>query len=237
MLDPGHGGQDQGAHGPRGLLEKRAALEIALDVGARLKAAGFHVDYTRKTDTFIPLWDRAQLANKDGDDLFVSIHLNASRSRSARGSEVYFLSLGQGDDDEVAAEENAGAGPGPEGTEGVVASILDDLAQKAYLQDSERLAVDIQNALNRQAGIRERGVKQAPFAVLRSAAMPAVLVEAAFISNPREERKLRNPRFVDRVAEAVVQGIRRYVAAGNGTVRRKAILGPREARLRRRISR
>lgn len=228
MLDPGHGGQDQGAHGPRGLLEKRAALEIALDVGARLKAAGFRVDYTRDNDTFIPLWDRAKKANKDGDDLFISLHLNAARARSARGSEVYFLSLGQGDNDELAAEENASAGAKPaSGSDGVVASILDDLAQQAYLQDSERLAVDIQNALNRLAGIKERGVKQAPFIVLRGAAMPAVLVEAAFISNPREERKLRNPRFVDRVADAIVQGIRRYIAAGNGTVRRRAIEGPR----------
>ena len=140
---------------------------------------------------------------------------------------MYFLSLGQGDDDEVAAEENAGADAHPAaGPEGVVASILDDLAQKAYLQDSERLAVDIQTELNRLAGIKERGVKQAPFIVLRGAAMPAVLVETAFISNPREEQKLRDPRFVAKVASAITQGIRRYIAAGNGTVRRRAIEGP-----------
>ncbi|HEX9081393.1 MAG TPA: N-acetylmuramoyl-L-alanine amidase [Holophagaceae bacterium] len=229
MLDPGHGGDDRGAHGPKGLAEKNAALAIAKAVGAKLQAAGFQVDFTRDDDTFIPLWDRAKKANEDGDDLFISLHLNAARARSARGSEVYFLSLGQGDDDEVAATENAGAerGPAASGPESVVASILDDLAQKAYLQDSERLAVDIQNELNRLAGIKERGVKQAPFVVLRGAAMPAVLVETAFISNPREERKLRDPKFVAKVADAITLGIRRYFAAGNGTVRRRAVEGPK----------
>ena len=229
MLDPGHGGEDRGAHGPKGLSEKAAALEIARAVGAKLEAAGFRVDYTRDDDTFIPLWDRAKKANEEGADLFLSLHLNAARARAARGSEVYFLSLGQGDDDELAAAENAGAGMGPGGSgpDSVVASILDDLAQKAYLQDSERLAVAIQNQLNRLAGIKERGVKQAPFIVLRGAAMPAVLVETAFISNPREEQKLKDPKFVAKVGDAIAQGIRRYFAAGNGTVRRRAVEGPK----------
>lgn len=229
MLDPGHGGDDRGAHGPKGLAEKAAALEIARAVAVRLEAAGFQVAFTRDDDTFIPLWDRAKLANEDGADLFVSLHLNAARARAARGSEVYFLSLGQGDDDELAAAENAGAGMGPSAgsPDSVVASILDDLAQKAYLQDSERLAVAIQNQLNRLAGIKERGVKQAPFIVLRGAAMPAVLVETAFISNPREEQKLKDPKFVAKVGDAIAQGIRRYFAAGNGTVRRRAVEGPK----------
>lgn len=229
MLDPGHGGEDRGAHGPKGLAEKAAALEIARAVAPKLEAAGFQVDFTREDDTFIPLWDRARKANEEGADLFISLHLNAARARAARGSEVYFLSLGQGDDDELAAAENAGAGmgPGAPGPDSVVASILDDLAQKAYLQDSERLAVAIQNQLNRLAGIKERGVKQAPFIVLRGAAMPAVLVETAFISNPREEQKLKDPKFVAKVGDAIAQGVRRYFAAGNGTVRRRAVEGPK----------
>ena len=228
MLDPGHGGEDRGAHGPKGLSEKAAALQIARAVGAKLEAAGFQVAFTRDDDTFIPLWDRAKEANEQGADLFISLHLNAARARAARGSEVYFLSLGQGDDDEVVAAENAGAGASPApGPDSVVASILDDLAQKAFLQDSERLAVAIQNQLNRLAGIKERGVKQAPFIVLRGAAMPAVLVETAFISNPREEQKLKDAKFVAKVGDAITQGIRRYFAAGNGTVRRRAVEGPR----------
>jgi len=226
MVDPGHGGDDGGARGTKGLKEKAAALELARAVGAKLEAAGFEAAFTRDDDTFIPLWDRAKAANAQGADLFISLHLNAARAKAARGSEVYFLSLGRGEDDEVVAAENAGAGSGPGGPDSVVASILDDLAQKAFLQDSERLAVAIQGQLNRMAGIRERGVKQAPFIVLRGAAMPAVLVEAAFISNPKEEVKLKDPTFRARVADAITLGVRRYFAETNGIVRRRAAEGP-----------
>ena len=227
MVDPGHGGEDGGAKGFKGLKEKTAALEIARAVGAKLDAAGFEAVYTRDDDTFIPLWDRARAANAQGSDLFLSLHLNAARAKAARGSEVYFLSLGQGEDDEVVAAENAGAGSAPGSPDSVVASILDDLAQKAFLQDSERLAVAIQAQLNRLAGIKERGVKQAPFIVLRGAAMPAVLVEVAFISNPKEEAKLNDPAFRTKVADAITLGVRRYFAETNGSVRRKAVEGPK----------
>ena len=184
MLDPGHGGDDGGAKGTKGLKEKTAAMELARVVAAKLKEAGFEAAFTRENDSFIPLWDRAKAANDQGADLFISLHLNAARAKAARGSEVYFLSLGKGEDDEVAAAENAGAGSAQGGSDNVLASILDDLAQKAFLQDSERLAVAIQGQLNHLAGIKERGVKQAPFIVLRGAAMPAILVEVAFFSNP-----------------------------------------------------
>ena len=226
MVDPGHGGDDGGAKGFKGLKEKTAALELARAVGAKLDAAGFEAVYTRDDDTFIPLWDRARAANAQGADLFLSLHLNAARAKAARGSEVYFLSLGQGTDDEVVEAENAGAGSAPGSPDSVVASILDDLAQKAFLQDSERLAVAIQGQLNRLAGIKERGVKQAPFIVLRGAAMPAVLVEVAFISNPKEEAKLKDPAFLARVADAITLGVRRYFAETNGSVRRRTVGGP-----------
>ncbi|WP_285577338.1 N-acetylmuramoyl-L-alanine amidase family protein [Geothrix limicola] len=226
MVDPGHGGDDGGAKGTKGLKEKAAALEIGRAVAAKLQAAGFEPLFTREDDTFIPLWDRAKAANAQGADLFISLHLNAARAKAARGSEVYFLSLGQGDDDEVAATENAGAGAAPGAEDSVVASILDDLAQKAFLQDSERLAVAIQGQLNRLAGIKERGVKQAPFVVLRGAAMPAVLVEVAFISNPKEEEKLKDAAFRAKVADAITLGVRRYFAQANGGVRRRMVGGP-----------
>jgi N-acetylmuramoyl-L-alanine amidase len=222
MVDPGHGGEDGGARGTHGLKEKAAALDLALAVGAKLEAAGFEAVYTREDDTFVPLWERAGAANAQGADLFLSLHLNAARAKAARGSEVYFLSLGQGEDDEVVLAENAGAGAAPGSPDSVVASILDDLAQKAFLQDSERLAVAIQGQLNRLAGIKERGVKQAPFIVLRGAAMPAVLVEVAFISNPKEEVKLNDPAFRAKVAEAITLGVRRYFAETSGSVRRRA---------------
>jgi len=226
MVDPGHGGDDGGAKGPKGLKEKAAALEIGQAVAARLEAAGFQALLTRDDDTFIPLWDRARVANAQGADLFISLHLNAARAKAARGSEVFFLSLGKGDDEDVVAVENAGAGAAPPSADSVVASILDDLAQKAFLQDSERLAVAVQGQLNRLAGIKERGVKQAPFIVLRGAAMPAVLVEVAFISNPKEEEKLKDAAFRAKVAEAITQGVRRYFAETNGSVRRRMVGAP-----------
>lgn len=230
VVDAGHGGEDAGAKGRKGLKEKDAALDLAQDLARSLEGAGFEAILTRRTDVFVPLWERARAANEAGADLFLSLHFNGARARSARGSEVFFLSLDAGDADAaaIAALENAGA-PAQPGPDGVVASILDDLAQKAYLQDSERLAVAIQTQLNRLGGIKERGVKQAPFAVLRGAAMPAVLVEAAFISNPKEEARLKDAAFRRRLAEAVALGVRRFFIAGAAPVRRKAIAGPMAA--------
>jgi len=226
MLDPGHGGEDGGARGAKGLKEKTAALAISRVVGEKLEAAGFEAVFTREDDRLIPLWDRAKAANTQGADLFISLHLNAARARSARGSEVYFLSLGKGDNDELVATENAAAGRNRGNPDSVVAIILDDLAQKAFLQDSERLAVAVQGQLNRLSGIKERGVKQAPFIVLRGAAMPAVLVEVAFISNPREEAKLKEAAFRAKVADAITLGVRRYFAGTDGGVRRRRVGGP-----------
>ena len=223
-LDAGHGGDDTGAKGSKGLLEKDAALAIVKELSLSLGQAGFDVILVRSDDTFIPLWDRAKIANEAGADLFISIHLNAARARTAKGSEVYFLSLDRGDEDaaSVVALENAGAEVRP-GDDSVVASILEDMAQKAYLQDSERLAVAVQLQLNRLGGIKERGVKQAPFVVLRSAAMPAVLVESAFISNRKEEAKLKDKAFLKKLATALTNGVHRYFAGAPGTARRKAI--------------
>jgi N-acetylmuramoyl-L-alanine amidase len=224
-LDAGHGGDDRGAKGRAGLLEKDVALRLAAVLAERLRADGFDPYLTRPGDAFVALWDRAKLANEAGADLFVSLHLNAARARGAKGSEVYFLSLGAGDvDAETLAAENGPAEAVPEkpDPDGVVASILEDLAQKAYLQDSEKLAVEIQLQLNRLGGIKERGVKQAPFVVLKGAAMPAVLVETAFISNPKEEAKLKDPAFIRKVADAIARGIRTYTLEANGGVRRRA---------------
>jgi len=230
FLDPGHGGEDEGAKGHQGLLEKNVALALARELAAQLAAAGLEARLTRSNDTFIPLWDRARLANEAGVDLFISLHLNAARARQAKGSEVFFLSLGAGDPQgaELAAQENGGpASPAP-GSDDIVAGILDDLSQKAYLQDSERLAVAIQAQLNQLDGIRQRGVKQAPFVVLRGAAMPAVLVETAFISNPREESRLKDPQFLRRVAQAIARGVRRFAASGARLARRRPSAGSAE---------
>jgi N-acetylmuramoyl-L-alanine amidase len=227
-IDAGHGGDDRGARGPKGLVEKEAALAIAMELRRNLEAQGFQTVMIRKDDVFVPLWDRAKLANDAGADLFLSLHLNAARARGAKGSEVYFLSLGKGDEDAdaLAALENAGAGQAPV-SENLVEGILDDLAQKAYLKDSERLAVAVLAQLNRLVAIKQRGVKQAPFIVLRGAAMPAVLVESAFISNPKEEQKLKEPGFRRKLAEAITRGIQRFIAEGYVPGRRKAANGSR----------
>ncbi len=223
-LDPGHGGEDEGARGQKGLKEKDVALDLARILRVKLEEAGFEVQLTRETDVLIPVWDRARLANEASADLFISLHLNAYKARAAKGSEVYFLSLDAGDADaaEIAALENEGAAPVVT-PDSLVASILDDMAQKAFLQDSEKLAIEVQNQLNRLGGIKERGVKQAPFAVLRSAAMPAVLLEALFISNPKEEAKLKDPDFQVKVAEAIRDGIQSYLTAVGATPKRKAL--------------
>ena len=224
-LDAGHGGDDIGAKGAKGLLEKDAALSIVKELSVSLGKAGFDVVLVRSDDTFIPLWDRAKIANEAGADIFISIHLNAARARTAKGSEVYFLSLDRGDEDaaSVAALENASAGerPGADANS-VVAGILEDMAQEAFLQSSERLAVAVQLQLNRLGGIKERGVKQAPFVVLRGAAMPAVLVESAFISNRKEEVKLKDKAFRKKLAAALTSGIRGYFSGAAVTARRKA---------------
>ena len=226
VLDPGHGGEDLGAIGPKGLEEKQVALDLALALAMQLTEAGMNVQLTRRQDVLIPLWDRARLANEAGADLFISLHLNAARTRQAKGSEVYFLTLGTGDRDAQAsaARENEGAGSKAQvSAESVVAGILDDLSQKAFLQDSERLAVAIQAQLNELGGIKQRGVKQAPFVVLRGAAMPAVLVETAFISNAKEEAKLKSPQFRAKVAQAITRGVRHFFAQGAVTSRRRAL--------------
>jgi len=235
MIDPGHGGGDTGAMGPKEaakkkgagpperLIEKRVALQLAKLLGEQLKAKGCTVGYTRTADVAVPLLDRARAANDAGADIFVSLHFNACRDKSARGSEVFFLSLGPVDHElqALADDENGPAGPSAETD--IVAGILEDLAQKAYLHESERMAVHIQTELNRLAGIKERGVKQAPFAVLRAAAMPAVLVETVFISNPAEAAKLRSPAFLKSAAAAIADGIQCYIeSAGSGRTRRKA---------------
>lgn len=240
MIDPGHGGEATGALGPKEppkkkgakaperLIEKKVALQLAKMLGTQLEGLGYVIRYTRTTDVAVPLLDRARAANRAGADVFVSLHLNAYPNKMAKGSEVFFLSIEPVHDHELQAladaenEKEAGQGAAAQDFD-IVAGILEDLAQKAYLQESEKLAVFIQAELNSLAGIKERGVKQAPFAVLRAAAMPAVLVETAFISNPAESAKLRDPAFLKAGAEAIARGIQLFIEATcNGRARRKA---------------
>jgi N-acetylmuramoyl-L-alanine amidase len=216
VLDPGHGGDDTGAKGPAGTLEKDVALAVARKLRTAIVAAlGYQVFLTRDKDEDVPLDERAAIANNYKADLFVSIHANASRSHGANGSEVYFLSYQASDEESrrVAMTEGntppaAGASPTP--GDGDLALILWDMAQAEHLEESSVLASRLQEELATVTGAPTRGVKQAPFRVLVGAAMPAALVEIAFISNPDEEKLLAADAFQAKVAAAILKGLSRY---------------------------
>jgi N-acetylmuramoyl-L-alanine amidase len=214
VIDPGHGGDEVGAVGPGGAMEK----DVTLAVARRLRAAiqnslGYQAFLTRDTDAVIALDDRAAVANNYKADLFVSIHCNASRAHGAHGSEVYFLSYQASDDESrrIAQEEGAAVLPlAPAGSD--LSLILWDMAQAEHLEESSALASRIQEELADVTGSRGRGIKQAPFRVLVGAAMPAVLVEIAFISNAEEEKLLVSDAWQAKIVAALLRGISRFEA-------------------------
>jgi len=216
VVDPGHGGHDTGALGPTGLQEKELTLDVARRVAALLPdEAGVRVILTRSRDQFVELRERTALANRERADLFLSIHVNAAPDGTATGMETYFLSneATDGAARRAAEYENrliAGEGSARGGSPDVLRSILWDLSQSDFQQESSRMAEAIQNNLDRALRRPSRGVKQAPFYVLGGAAMPAVLVEIGFISNPQEEQRLRDDGYRDRIARALVAGIVAY---------------------------
>ncbi len=189
-------------------------LAIARKVRANVaNGLGLQAFLTRDRDLEVALEDRPAVANNYKADLFVSIHANAFRSEGARGSEVYFLSYQATDDESrrLAAMEGGEIAPAavaPAGSE--LALILWDMAQAEHLEESSALASRIQEELAEVTGSQGRGVKQAPFRVLVGAAMPAVLVEVAFISNAAEERLLISDDYQSKVAAAITRGIARY---------------------------
>jgi len=213
VIDPGHGGENPGARGPGGSLEKDVSLAIARQLRAELvNARGLSVFLTRDKDVDLELDDRTAIANNYKADLFVSIHANASRARGAKGSEVYFLSYQASDDDSRRTAQLEGAAePLPAGASSAdLALILWDMAQAEHLEESSSLASRIQEELAVVTGSEGRGVKQAPFRVLVGAAMPAVLVEVAFISNPEEEKLLTSEAYQAKVAASLARGIERF---------------------------
>jgi N-acetylmuramoyl-L-alanine amidase len=212
VIDPGHGGEEVGAKGASGSLEKDVSLAIARKLRAEIVNGGLSAFLTRDRDALVSLDERAAVANNYKADLFVSIHANASRARGARGSEVYFLSYQASDDESrrIAQAEGA-AEPSPSVTPGSdLALILWDMAQAEHLEESSALASRVQEELAVVTGSEGRGVKQAPFRVLVGASMPAVLVEVAFISNPEEEKLLNSDAYQSKIAAAVARGIQRY---------------------------
>lgn len=220
VLDPGHGGHDPGAIGPGGLQEKELVLDVARRLARLLEEGlGVKITLTRARDEFIPLRERTAQANRLRADLFVSIHANAARVGAASGAETYFLSSEATDKEAraVAAYENKVIDLEPTGSAAqrdLLKTILWDLAQSEFQEESSRLAESLQDSLEQALRLPNRGVKQAPFYVLGGATMPAVLVEIGFLSHPREEQKLRDEGYRERIAQALYAGLaahkRRY---------------------------
>jgi N-acetylmuramoyl-L-alanine amidase len=219
MIDPGHGGKDSGAIGPTGLREKDVVLAIGRMVREKLSRSGeYDVRMTRDTDVFIPLEERTAMANKSRADVFVSLHINASPNRRAEGISTYVLSRGAAnrEDLELAARENGV----PVRRLSEVKFIIDDMFTGARKNESLRLAKTVndsivRNVSGRFSGVQNLGLKQAPFYVLVGARMTAVLVESSFISNRREEERLRDPGYLERIADGVVEAVRYYGQNGN----------------------
>jgi N-acetylmuramoyl-L-alanine amidase len=213
VVDPGHGGEKDGAVGVAGTREKDLALQIARRVASHLRRKGGVVYLTRDRDVGVPLAQRAAVANAEGADLFLSIHLNAMpepQRVAARGVETYFLSADASDASAtaVAARENADRLAGEDlAPHDSVSAILQDLADADALAESSRLAYAIHERVVARAGTPDRGVKQAPFFVLAGARMPAVLLELGFLSDSREERKLATAAHQEQLARGVAEGI------------------------------
>lgn len=214
VLDPGHGGHDTGTIGPSGLLEKDVVLDVALRLGKLIEERmGAEVVYTRREDSFVPLPQRTALANENHADLFLSIHANAGAS-SVSGSETYYLNFSTDKSDlDVASRENATS----ERTIHELQSIVEKIARKDKADESREFASRIQAAiykdmLKANPRIQDRGVRKAPFVVLIGAAMPSVLSEIGFLSNPREERLLRREDYRQRLAEALYKGLSQYAS-------------------------
>ena len=219
VIDPGHGGHDAGTIGPHGLEEKDLVLDVGRRLGKLLETRlGADVVYTRDDDTFVPLETRTAIANQEQADLFVSIHANSSDDPDARGVETYYLNFTSSRDAlEVAARENAVS----EKSIHELQDLVKKIALKEKIEESREFASDVQHALHnglaaKSPGIRNRGVRKAPFIVLIGANMPSILAEISFVSNAGDERRLRTPEYRQRIAESLYRGISKYVGGLSG---------------------
>lgn len=216
VLDPGHGGKDPGAIGQNGLMEKDVVLDVALKVRELMKDnPKYDIILTRENDTYIPLNERTEIANKVNADLFISIHVNASHNSYARGIETYLLNWT--DDEEairVAARENAISVAKMKQMKGELGFMLASLEREAKRDDSVKLAGYVHNAmiknLKNSFSRHDNGVKQALFYVLVGAQMPSCLLEISYISNSEEEKLLSNDLYRTKVAMSIAEGIENY---------------------------
>ena len=207
VLDPGHGGDKEGAHGPGGSLEKHITLAIAKQLKSALEAKlGVRVLLTREDDRTMELDERAAFANNNKADVFISLHANASVRSTISGTSVYYLSLSDYTDEarRVAIAENGGALPTIQGGDRQVELILWEMAQVQHIEQSAALAGIIERQLGERVKMNGRAIQQAPFRVLVGANMPAVLVEMGFITNPGEEKQLNTASFQSAIVQSLV---------------------------------
>ena len=216
VVDPGHGGHDPGALGAHGTREKDVVLQISLKVAKKLREElKLDVVMTRTTDVFLELQERTAIANQVGADLFISIHANAALNRNSSGIETYYLNLAKTEKAaQLAAKEN---GTSLEKVS-LLQAVLFDLMANYKINDSAHLAEEVQKALHRKVNgplttIKNLGVKQGPFYVLVGATMPSILVETAFLSNEKEEDRLKDPAYQEKTAEGIVDGIKGYISS------------------------
>lgn len=217
VIDPGHGGRDPGAVGARGLMEKEINLDIALELKTLINSRlPVKVLMTREKDVFIPLADRTKFANRNGAQLFISIHCNASLSKKTYGCETYYVSESDNAERGAAAVlENSVIKLemkelGVLGDD-MLRTILQDMTYHEYVHKSISLASYVQAKMSGRLNLTDRGVKHDLFYVLRGVAAPSILVEVAFLSYPQEEAKLANSSFRKKAAEAIFEGIKEYM--------------------------
>ena len=218
VIDAGHGGKDPGAVGrSTGTKEKKIVLDVARKLKQNLEnQLNVEVILTRDTDKFVSLQNRTKMANDTHSDLFISLHCNASRSKKATGIEVFFLSNAKTDEARaVEALENSVVSKYEGGESALkkyddLSFILMDMEQTEQLRESSDLAVRLQKSLVSVSGLRDRGVKQANFYVLRGAFMPAVLIELGFITNYKEAKLLSSASFQDKLVNAITESIKKY---------------------------
>jgi N-acetylmuramoyl-L-alanine amidase len=217
VIDPGHGGKDAGTSAPGGLAEKEVTLDISIRLRHLLEQAAFEVVMTRDKDEAVPLRQRTAMANAQGADLFVSIHLNWIDGGQARGMETYYL--GPTEDPvllQLAAQENRDSGY----SLADFRKLLDYIYLSVRRDESRRLAESVQRTLvtalrRKRPALVNRGVKTAPFAVLAGTEMPAILAEVACLSHPEEAHLLATPQYRQDIAQALLEGIRAYAQALN----------------------
>jgi len=218
-IDPGHGGEDPGASGPSGLHEKDVVLAIAMLLRDRLNAnPNMRAMLTRDADFFVPLHERVKKARRVQADLFVSIHADAFMNPEARGASVFALSQNGASSSAarwMANRENASdlvGGANLHAKDETVLRTLLDMSTTAQIKDSLKLGGEVLGQIAKVGKLHKGSVEQASFAVLKAPDIPSILVESAFISNPGEEAKLRDPQYRAQLVEALATGIQRYFA-------------------------